>query len=284
MQKITLIAILPLESSLYRLEKFAISVGQVAKHDFKVTFDNMNHRFFDFIKLHFQLVQRPKLSWENDANPWNIAFSTSPKSHFRLAKRPKMRSKWHVTPWNIAFPNLPKSHFGLIKVKKMSSQWLATTRNIVFSTTSKSNLGFSRASKYFKCHLPFESSIYQLEKSRIFGWSRSKKWLKSDVWQLESSLFRRHQISFSASPEDENNLKMPFENLKHCFFELIQVAFWDGQEAELEFKVTWDPLKIAFSTSPKSHVRLVKRKKMSFQWLATTWIIAFSSSSNCIFS
>jgi len=57
-----LIAILPLESSLYRLEKFAISVGQVAKNYFKVTFDNMNHRFFDFIKLHYRLVQRHKLS------------------------------------------------------------------------------------------------------------------------------------------------------------------------------------------------------------------------------
>jgi len=34
---------------------------------------------------------------------------------------------------------------------------------------------------------------------------------------------------------------MKFETLKHRFFELTQVAFWDGQEAEYEFKVKCDP-------------------------------------------
>ena len=39
---------------------------------------------------------------------------------------------------------------------------------------------------------------------------------------------------------------MPFETLKHRFIELTQVAFWDGQEAENEFKVTCEPLKHRF--------------------------------------
>jgi len=33
-------------------------------------------------------------------------------------------------------------------------------------------------------------------------------------------------------------LRMPFETFKHRFYVLTQVAFWDGQEAENEFKVT----------------------------------------------
>jgi len=44
------------------LNQLAFWVGQEAENEFKVTFDNLNHRFFDFIKLHFQVVQRQKIS------------------------------------------------------------------------------------------------------------------------------------------------------------------------------------------------------------------------------
>ena len=54
---------------------------------------------------------------------------------------------------------------------------------------------------------------------------------------------------------------MPFETFKHCFYDLTQVAFWDGQEAENEFKVTCEPLKHRFSTSIKLHFGIVKRRK-----------------------
>ena len=36
---------------------------------------------------------------------------------------------------------------------------------------------------------------------------------------------------------------MPREALKHPFFDLTQVAFWDGQEAENELKMSCDHLK-----------------------------------------
>jgi len=39
---------------------------------------------------------------------------------------------------------------------------------------------------------------------------------------------------------------MPCEPLKHPFFNLTQVAFWDGQEAENEFPVIGDYLKHRF--------------------------------------
>jgi len=44
----------------------------------------------------------------------------------------------------------------------------------------------------FKCHSQLESSLYRLRKSHIFGCSSSRKWLQSDIWQLESSLFQLH--------------------------------------------------------------------------------------------
>jgi len=35
------------------LKKETISIGQGPKIDFKVTFDKLNHRFFDFIQIAF---------------------------------------------------------------------------------------------------------------------------------------------------------------------------------------------------------------------------------------
>jgi len=52
-RKSLLSTIRPLESSLYRLKKDEFSVGQEAENDFKVTIDNLNNRFFDFIQIAF---------------------------------------------------------------------------------------------------------------------------------------------------------------------------------------------------------------------------------------
>ena len=58
---------------------------------------------------------------------------------------------------------------------------------------------------------------------------------------------------------------MPFEALKHRFSDLIQVAFWFGQEAENEIKVTCDPLNHRFFDFTQVALRFFKRKKMSSQ-------------------
>jgi len=58
----------PLESSIYRLEKIAFSVGREAEKDFKVPFDNLKHRFFHFIQITFWAGQEA----ENEfALPYN---------------------------------------------------------------------------------------------------------------------------------------------------------------------------------------------------------------------
>jgi len=43
--------------------------------------------------------------------------------------------------------------------------------------------------------------------------------------------------AFSVGQEAENDIKEPFDNLNHRFFDCIQIAFWAGQEAENEFTV-----------------------------------------------
>ena len=191
-RKWLLSAILPIESSLYRLKKVALSVGQEAENDFKVTFDNLKHRFFDFIQMEFSASPEVQKSWEYFQSPWNIAFSNSSKSHFRMVKRPEMSSKCHANPWNITFSTSPNSHFGLVKRKRTSSE----TRRLLETSPSRGHqkriLGFQEAENDLSASRPLEWSLFRLEKSHIFGWSISRKWLQTDIRQLESSLFRLH--------------------------------------------------------------------------------------------
>ena len=141
-------------------------------------------------------------------------------------------------------------HFWLVRRKKMSSQFQATTRNIDFSTSPKSNFGLVKRQKMtFKWHSATWIVALSNWKSRNFGCSRSKKWLQSDIRQLQSSLFRLHQ----------NSIRL-VHRPKIC---------WECHSSH------WN---IAFSTSPNPHFGVVKRKKMSSQCLATTGNIAFSTS------
>ena len=103
-------------------------------------------RFFEFTKSRFRLFQRPKISWQCHARPWNIAFSTSPNSHLGKVKRPKMSSKWHANPSNIAFSSSPKSHFGWSRGRKwVPSAWR-----------------------------PLETSLSRQHQSRILGWQEAE--------------------------------------------------------------------------------------------------------------
>jgi len=43
--------------------------------------------------------------------------------------------------------------------------------------------------------------------------------------------------TFSVGPSTDNDFKVTFDNLNHRFFDLIQIAFWVGQEAANEFPV-----------------------------------------------
>jgi len=60
---------------------------------------------------------------------------------------------------------------------------------------------------------------------------------------LETSLFDFTQVAFWDGQESENEFKVTCEPLKHCFFDLTQVSYRASQEAENEFKVTCEHLK-----------------------------------------
>ena len=118
--------------------------------------------------------------------------------------------------------------------------WAGQEKENEFSTSPKSNFGLVKRQKMtFKCHSTTWIVLINLKKNHIFCWSRSRKWLQSEIRQLVSLLFRLHLNRIWASPEAQ-------KKSRHRFLELTQVAFCFGQEAENEFKVTCDPLKQRF--------------------------------------
>ena len=62
------------------------------------------------------------------------------------------------------------------------------------------------------------------------------------------------QVAFWGGQEAEKEFKVTCESLKQRFLDLNEVAFWDSQEAEIEFKVPCEPLKhrtLGWSRGPK---------------------------------
>ena len=57
--------------------KVAFSVDQETENYFKVPLDNMDHRFFDFIQIHFGLVTRQKISSQCLATTRKLCLLTS---------------------------------------------------------------------------------------------------------------------------------------------------------------------------------------------------------------
>jgi len=62
-------------------------------------------------------------------------------------------------------------------------------------------------------------------------------------------------------------LKVPNVPFKHRFLDFNQVTFWNDQDAENEFKVTYEPFKHRFH---QSRILGWLRGRKSFQILETT--------------
>jgi len=145
---------------------------------------------------------------------------------------------------------------------------------------------------------PLDTSLYRLEKSRIFGWPRGKNdfkepfenlnhrffdFIEISFWACQeaenelavlcnhykSSFNDIRQVSFWAGPEAENRLNVPCGPLKQRFLDLNKFAFWDSEEAENEFKVTCEQLKHRFLDFNLVDFGLNKRKQMSCKCLST---------------
>ena len=94
-RKWLLSAIRPFESSLYRLEKVTFSVGQEEGNDFKVTFDNLNHRFFRLHSNRWAHCSRPEAGAEHKILP-GARILNMPSTVWKV-ELPTHRRTWNVS-------------------------------------------------------------------------------------------------------------------------------------------------------------------------------------------
>ena len=81
----------------------------------------------------------------------------------------------------------------------------------------------------------FETTLSQPQPSRIFGWSRGRKWVQSDMQAHETSLSRIHPSRILGLSRGENEFPVPVDHLKHRFLDLTKGKFYACQEAENDF-------------------------------------------------
>jgi len=123
-----------------------------------------------------------------------------------------------------------------------------------------------------------ESSLCRLEKSRIFGWSRSRKWLQSPIRQLESSQFRLYPnriFGWSSGRKWVHSSQIPEKWL--YWLHPSRILGW-SRGPKIGWKGHAGVWNNAFSTSTKSYFGMVKMPKMSSKWQMSNWNIVFSTS------
>ena len=159
----------------------------------------------------------------------------------------------------LASHQLPSSNDNQIRVRRPNQ-----------STQQETSIGF--------IPLPWRSQIQTVQSPEQWpfkevGWqvlqpsvecSRSLAWQRSLRRPIAGRL-----IAFWASLGAQNKLRVPFDTLKHPFFDLTQVAFWIGQEVENAYKVTWEHLKHSFFDFTQVAFWVGQAEKMCSQWLAT---------------
>ena len=229
---------------------------------------------FNSPKSHFVLFQRPKISFSCYGSPWNIGFSTLTKSHLCMVKRPIISSKWlmfHSTAWIFSLSSWKKAHYWLIKKQKMTSKCHSTTWINVFRVYWNRILGRSIGRKLVRSVTTRKVALLTSPKS-LFGLVQMLKINWKGHKPLKHRVFDLNQVVFWDGLEADYEFKVTCEPLKHGFLDFSQVAFWAGIVEENEVLVNiW---KIDFSTSSKLNVGLVKRQKMCN---STTWIVALST-------
>jgi len=75
--------------------------------------------------------------------------------------------------------------------------------------------------------------------------------------QLKHRFIDLTQVAFLVGQGAENVFKVPWKHLQHTYIDFIQVAIWDGQEAENVSKCHSTTSNVIFSKSNKSYFGMV---------------------------
>ena len=144
---------------------------------------------------------------------------------------------------------------------------ISTWKNLIF--------GWSRSRKLFQISIGQTWIIaYPKSQNLILPWSRSRKWVRSALQTLEISHSSTHKSRIFVGQETGNEFILPGNDLKYSFPTFPKTHFGMVKRRKMSLKVTCKPMKLRFLYLTKSHLRQLKRLKMSSQCLPTTWRIS----------
>ena len=192
-------AILPIESSLYWLKEVALSVGQEVENDFKVTFDNLNHRFFDFIQ---------------------IEFSASPLVQIKLRMPSEPLEHRFLELIQVAFSDGQEAGNEFKVTCDTLKHFFFVFTQVAFWTGQEEINDFPVIGDHLNHRFfDFIKMDFQLVQTPKISWE-----CLSRPWYIA---FRPHPSRILGWLSGENKFKVTCEPLQHCFLDLNQVAFWD---------------------------------------------------------
>jgi len=156
-----------------------------------VQFHHLNRRFIDTKKSHI-------FGWSRSRKCSHSAIRRLEPSLFRLHRNRilgwSISSHYLATTRKVAFFTSPKSHFTLVQMPKINWKSHMSPWKLSFRHQQSRILGWSRGRKWVQSDMrDLETSLSRLHPSRILGWSRGKKWVLGAWWTLEKSISRLHQ-------------------------------------------------------------------------------------------
>jgi len=136
---------------------------------------------------------------------------------------------------------------------------LSTLSFIGFRLQPNRNLGRSRCRKCVRSALqPLEKTLYWIHSIRVWAGPEADSWLKvlcgpfkhrfSNSTNSHFGMVKRPKRSSTwRGQEVEKDFKVPFDNLKHRFFDFKEIAFWAGRKAENDLAVPCNHKKSGFN-------------------------------------
>ena len=117
--------------------KKSFSVGELAENYFKVTFDNLNHRFFDFIQIAFWVIPEAQNKLRVPCETLKHRFFDINQVAFWDGQEAENESKENATPWNIDFFNFTHVTFWVVL---RGRKWVSIAWRPLETTISRSHL------------------------------------------------------------------------------------------------------------------------------------------------
>ena len=119
-----------------------------------------------------------------------------------------------------------------------------------------------------------ETSQFRNHPSSISACWIGRKWIPSAWRHLKLPFLDLNKVEFWGCQEAENDLKVPFEDLNHRFYDLIEVAFWAVHKQKMSSHRILTTRKVAFLIIPRRILGWSRGRK-NVKSLMSPWASSF---------